>query len=203
MILRLALVVGLLVEAVLAHSTLLVDHGSTTSQESPILLTNATASIVNTGIAPKEGRSFFTISEMSGLSLLKVSLVTLGYVPAVVYGNGDVLITSVVIPTHTSIATLYHSTGIDSTIAIKNSELTDMIYEGMKGTLLSSGYIEIQEVRSCSFTNVSRPNTVTPSYISISEDCTITDTVMSETEDTFYNYIVTGPTVFTTTSLPK
>ena len=77
MILRLALVVGLLVEAVLAHSTLLVDHGSTTSQESPILLTNATASIVTTGLVPHAGRSFFTISDMSGLSLLKVSLVTL------------------------------------------------------------------------------------------------------------------------------
>ena len=82
--LRLALVLGILVEGVLPHSTLLLDHGSSSTQLSPIQLSNSTTSIVNAGIVPNRGRTFFTISEMSGLSLVSITLVGDSHVPAIV-----------------------------------------------------------------------------------------------------------------------
>ena len=48
--LRIICLLGILVEGVVAHNTLLLDHGSTSSQLSPIHFKNATTSIVNTGI---------------------------------------------------------------------------------------------------------------------------------------------------------
>ena len=136
MILRLALVLGLLVEEVLAHNTLLVDDTSTTSQESPIHLTNATASISSAGLVPNSGRTFFTISEMSGLSLVSIRLVSDSHIPSIVVGNGQVLIDRVLVPSHTRLDTLYHSSGVDSTIALKSSEISDMVYSGLGGLLL-------------------------------------------------------------------
>ena len=189
--LKLALLLGILLEGVLAHSTVLLDHSSTSSQLSPLHLTNATTSILNTGIVPHSGRSFFTISEMSGLSLVSIRLVTDSHIPAIVDGSGHVVMTTLVLPSHTSIDTLYHSSGIESTIALKSSEISDMLYSGKGGTLVSAGYIERQEVSSCSFTNVSRPQVSSPSMTSIAEECVMTDITMSNTEDTFYNYLVT------------
>ena len=108
--LRLAILLGILAEGVLAHNTLLLDHSSSTSsQDSPIQLTNATASIVHTGIVPHSGRTFFTITDMSGLSLVRISIVSDSHMQAIVDGNGQVLMDSVVLPSDTSIDTLYHS----------------------------------------------------------------------------------------------
>ena len=190
MILRTALLLSLLLEGVLAHNTLLVDHISSSSHQSPFHLSNATASIVNSGLVPHDGRTFFSISDMSGLSLVSISLLGYSHIPAIVDGSGHVVMTTLVVPSDTSIDTLYHSSGIDSTIALKSSEISDMLYSGSGGTLVSSGYIERQEMIGCSFTNVSRPSMTSLSMSTIAEECIMTGTTMTDTEDTFYNYIV-------------
>ena len=201
MILRIALVLGILLEGVLAQSTLLLDHGSSNSQLSPIHFKNASATIVKTGIAPHSGRSFFTISDMSGLSLVSVRLVTDSHIPSIVDGNGNVITDTLVLPSYSTIDTLYHSRGMESTIVVKSSDFSDMIYSGSEGTLVSSGYIERQEMIGCSISNVSRPSMTSPSLTTIAEECTMTDTVMSDTEDTFYNYLVTRVIITTRLSL--
>ena len=192
--LRTALVLGLLVKSVVVHNTLLLDHSSTSSQLSPIHFKNASATIVKTGIAPHSGRSFFTISEMSGLSLVSISIVGDSHIPAIVYGNGHILMDTVVLPSDTSIDTLYQSSGMESTVAVKTSEITDMVYSGSRGTLVSSGLVETQSLTSCIFSNVTRGRTegINHSRLSLVEECSMGDTVMSDTEDTFYNYIVSG-----------
>ena len=199
--LRIICLLGILVEVVLAHNTLLVDDSCSSTQQSPIHLTNATASILNTGIVPHAGRTFFTISDLSGLSLLQVTLVGDSHIPSIVYGNGQLLMDTVVVPSQASIDTLYHSSGIESTIAVKSSEISDMIYGGSEGTLVSSGYIERQEMHGCSISNVSRPSMTTSSRSTISEECSISDSTFSDSEDTFYGYIVTRLIITTSLSL--
>ena len=191
------LVVAILVEGLVATETLLLDHGGSSSQISPIHFRNATASIVHAGLLPQSGRRFFTIMDMSGLSLESIRLVVHGHIPAFVDGNGNVKMDTVVIPSHSRIDTLYHTSGMESSIVLKSSHLNDMIYGDIEGTLLSAGVIEMEEVVDCSFTNFSRPSMTSPTMTTLAEECQMTHTTMLDIEDTFYNYILTGLSDYT------
>ena len=66
-----------------------------------------------------------------------------------------------------SIDTLYHASGTGSRVAVASSKFSDMTFEGSQGTLVSSGYVEKQDMVGCSISNVSRPQVSSHSVTTI------------------------------------
>ena len=79
-------------------------------------------------------------------------------------------------------------------ITLEGSSFNDLVVPG-GGTFVSSGIAQKQRVIDCSFTNISR-GAIREGW-GISEEGILMDTVMKRCEDTFYGFIVSGPTVMT------
>ena len=93
-----------------------------------------------------------------------------------------------------------------------DSSFSNIVLPAWPQTLLSSGYASVQELRRCSFANISTADEmvrlVQPSFLqsstsillALTANCNLHDTTMTDCEDTFYGRIVTGPTAQTLSS---
>ena len=90
---------------------------------------------------------------------------------------------------------LVHSTA--DTITLEGSNFNDLVILG-GGTFVSSGIAQKQKVIDCSFRNISRG--VVREGWGITEEGVLENCVFEKSEDTFYGFIITGPTVKTLSS---
>ena len=85
-------------------------------------------------------------------------------------------------------------------ITLEHTSITNVAIPGTEVTFLSSGYARIQRVADCQFLNVSHgveSKREKEERWGVSEEGVMKDSLMERCEDSFYGFIITGPTVMT------
>ena len=86
------------------------------------------------------------------------------------------------------------------TITLEGSSVTNLVIPHNDGTFLSSGYCRKQRVVGCEFVNISRGGEIKrhkQERWSVSDDGLLENSLFERSEDTFYGFVITGPTVMT------
>ena len=142
-----------------------------------------------------DNQSPFFLVERSNITISRSELVT--SIP-LIRSNAESSILLSTITLKKATASLIDSNS--DTITLQRSVITNLAIPQTEGTFLSSGYCREQRVNECFFLNLSRgveSKRNNEERFALADKGFLQNSIFERSEDTFYGFIVSGPTVMT------
>ena len=158
---------------------------------------NSTTQFESVVLHSSDTSPFFIVTS-SNITLSRTGIVT--SVPVISSNAGSSIILSSISLANPP-SSLVHSTS--DTITLEHTSIANLAIPQTEGTFLSSGYASIQKVLDCNFLNLSRGveyKRNNEERFALADKGFLQNSLFERSEDTFYGFVITGPTVKTLSS---